>query len=97
MPTLAGSTSLPRLLLWRTDYKEAYARSICMNHKIGSNNIEIKQAIQKTQANIKWLKRRLVMVSNSSYGKQAVLFYSQKIETQEALIQYLSQHHAMHQ
>jgi hypothetical protein len=68
-----------------------------MKLDIGSNNIEIKQAIQKTQANIKWLKRRLVMVSNSRYGKQAVLFYSQKIETQEALVNYLSQCHATHQ
>jgi hypothetical protein len=63
---------------------------------MGNKNIEIKQAIQKTQANIKWLKRRLVMVSNSHYGKQAVLFYSQKIEAQEALVHYLSQYHAMH-
>jgi hypothetical protein len=59
---------------------------------IGSKAIEIRHAIQKARANIQWLKRRLLIVSRSPYGVQSVEFYTQKIETQEALIDYLAKY-----
>ncbi|MES2826481.1 MAG: hypothetical protein V4732_23040 [Pseudomonadota bacterium] len=61
---------------------------------IGSNGIEIKDAIRQLQLNIKWLRYRAILVSKCSGNEKTIHFYTQKLEAQKILIKCLSRYDA---
>ncbi|MES2825572.1 MAG: hypothetical protein V4732_18365 [Pseudomonadota bacterium] len=63
---------------------------------IGSKSIEIKDAIRQLQLNIQWLKRSVIIVSKCAADEKTIHFYTQKIETQQALIACLSRYDAVY-
>jgi hypothetical protein len=67
-----------------------------MKLNIGSDTIEIRDAIRQVKSNIKWLKCRVLLASKGENSGDFVRFYTQKIEVQEALIAGLSKHDRAH-
>lgn len=61
---------------------------------IGSNGIEIKDAIRQLQLSVKWLKCRAIIVSKCADDEKTIHFYTQKIEAQKILIKCLSRYDA---
>ncbi len=59
---------------------------------LGNTRMEIKDAIRQLKRNITWLKGRVLVASKAANTTHFVLFYTQKIQRQEALLDYLSQH-----